>query len=256
MELSDRVALITGAAGGLGQATVRHLAALGMHVVIFDRDGEGAMGLGSAIGDRSVAVPGDVTVDSDVAAAVEAAQAFGALSLVVNVAGGGLQSRRLLAKDGTPHDRPAFEYTMAINALGTFNVSRITAAAMAANEPDKDGQRGVIVNTASLAGIEGQTGQLAYAAAKAAVAGMTLPMARDLGPAGIRVCTIAPGTMATPVFQRAPEVVKRRLVEGVVFPKRMGHPAEFALTVEMIARNPYLNGEVVRLDGALRFPPK
>jgi len=145
---------------------------------------------------------------------------------------------------------------MEMNAFGTFNVSRLAAAAMADNEPDDDGQRGVIVNTGSIAGLEGQTGQLAYAAAKAAILGMTLPMARDLAPIGVRVCAIAPGTMGTPLMLSVPEATKDKLVESIVFPKRMGRPEEFALLVESIARNPYLNGEIIRLDGALRFPPK
>jgi NAD(P)-dependent dehydrogenase (short-subunit alcohol dehydrogenase family) len=181
---------------------------------------------------------------------------MGTLTLLVNIAGGGVRSQRTVSRDGDPHDKAAFVHTMSINALGTFNVSRLTAAAMGSNAPDVDGQRGVIVNTSSLAGLEGQAGQLAYAAAKAAIAGMTLPMARDLAPLGIRVCAIAPGTMLTPLFERAPEELKRRLVSDIVFPKRMGRPEEFALTVEMIARNSYLNGEVIRLDAALRFPPK
>jgi NAD(P)-dependent dehydrogenase (short-subunit alcohol dehydrogenase family) len=143
-----------------------------------------------------------------------------------------------------------------MNAIGTFNVTRLAAAAMAGNEPDEDGQRGVVVNTASIAGIEGQTGQLAYASAKAAILGMTLPMARDLAPSGIRVCAIAPGTMGTPVMLGVRDEVKNQLVQSIVFPKRMGKPDEFALLVESIARNPYLNGENIRLDGALRFPPK
>jgi NAD(P)-dependent dehydrogenase (short-subunit alcohol dehydrogenase family) len=145
---------------------------------------------------------------------------------------------------------------MDMNALGTFNVTRLAAAAMAANAPDTEGERGVVVNTASIAGLEGQTGQLAYAAAKAAIIGMTLPMARDLAPVGIRVCAIAPGTMGTPLMQSVSDQVRDHLVENIMFPKRMGRPEEFALLVESIARNPYLNGEVIRLDGALRFPPK
>lgn len=256
MELHGRSALVTGAAGGLGAATVRRLVDLGVHVAIFDRNREGATALAVDIGEGTAAVEGDVTNDDDVATAIDAAQAMGPLALLVNVAGGGLRSQRTVAKDRTPHDKAAFEYTMAINALGTFNVSRLTAAAMAAVEPDAEGQRGVIINTSSLAGLEGQAGQLAYAAAKAAIAGMTLPMARDLAPLGIRVCAIAPGTMATPVFQSAPEALKQRLVADVVFPKRMGRPEEFALAVEMILHNPYLNGEIIRLDAALRFPPK
>jgi NAD(P)-dependent dehydrogenase (short-subunit alcohol dehydrogenase family) len=161
-----------------------------------------------------------------------------------------------VARDGTPHPKDAFVETMAMNAFGTFNVTRLACAAMAANEPDDDGQRGVVVNTASIAGMEGQTGQLAYGSAKAAILGMTLPMARDLAPLGIRVCAIAPGTMGTPLMLSAPKAMREQLVSSIIFPKRMGRPEEFALLVEAILRNPYLNGENIRLDGALRFPPK
>jgi NAD(P)-dependent dehydrogenase (short-subunit alcohol dehydrogenase family) len=161
-----------------------------------------------------------------------------------------------VGRDGTPHDKAAFVGTMEMNAFGTFNVTRLSAAAMAANEPDDHGQRGVVVNTASIAGIEGQTGQLAYAVAKAAILGMTLPLARDLAALGIRVCAIAPGTMGTPLMLSVPEALQENLVRSIVFPQRMGRPEEFALLVESIARNPYLNGENIRLDGALRFPPK
>ena len=146
--------------------------------------------------------------------------------------------------------------TLEMNATGTFNVTRLVASAMAANEPDDDGQRGVVVNTASIAGYEGQAGQVAYAAAKAAILGMSLPLARDLAPVGVRVNAIAPGTMGTPLMQSAPEEMKAKLVENIVFPKRMGTPDEFAMLVESIVVNPYLNGENIRLDGALRFPPK
>ena len=160
-----------------------------------------------------------------------------------------------MGRGGKLHDKDAFSATLEINATGTFNASRHVAAAMGENEPDADGQRGVIVNTASIAGIEGKIGQVAYAAAKAAILGMTLPMARDLSPLGIRVCAIAPGTMGTPLMLAAAKQLKQDPSEGVVFPKRMGHPEEFALLVESIARNSYLNGENIRLDGALRFTP-
>jgi NAD(P)-dependent dehydrogenase (short-subunit alcohol dehydrogenase family) len=256
MELDGRSALVTGGAGGLGGATVRHLAGQGLGVAVFDRDGDRAAELAKELGDRAVAVAGDVNDDGDVAAAIEAAGSVGTLSLVVNVAGGGVGGGRTVGRDGTPHDKAAFTGTMEMNATGTFNVTRLTAAAMAANEPDEHGQRGVVVNTASIAGMEGQTGQLAYAAAKAAILGMTLPLARDLAALGIRVCGIAPGTMGTPVMLGVPDELKDHLVKSIVFPKRMGRPEEFALLVESIARNPYLNGENIRLDGALRFPPK
>ena len=256
MELNGRSALVTGGAGGLGEATVRHLAGLGLGVAIFDRADDRAAALAKDLGDGVVATGGDVNDDEAVAAAIEAAQSVGTLSLVVNIAGGGVGGGRTVARDGTPHDKAAFVGTMEMNAFGTFNVTRLAASAMGANEPDEFGQRGVVVNTASIAGIEGQTGQLAYAAAKAAILGMTLPLARDLAALGIRVCAIAPGTMGTPIMLSVPQQVQDQLTSAIVFPKRMGRPEEFALLVESIARNPYLNGENIRLDGALRFPPK
>lgn len=253
MDLEGRSAIVTGGAGGLGSATVRRLAAAGMGVVVFDRDGDRAAELAKELGDRAVAVAGDVNDDLHVGEAVDAACSLGPLSVLVNVAGGGVPAGRLVSRDGIPHDKAAFVTTLEMNAIDTFNVSRLAAVAMGRNEPDDEGQRGVIVNTASIAGIEGQRGQVAYAAAKAAILGMTLPMARDLGPMGIRVCAIAPGTMGTPVMLAARERLKEDPSEGVVFPRRMGKPEEFALLVESIARNPYLNGENIRLDGALRF---
>jgi NAD(P)-dependent dehydrogenase (short-subunit alcohol dehydrogenase family) len=256
VEFEGRSALVTGGAGGLGGATVRHLAGLGLGVVVFDRDGDRASALAAELGDGAAAVAGDVNDDAAVASAIDAATSLGAFSLVVNVAGGGVGGGRTLGRDGTPHDKSAFEQTMAMNAFGTFNVSRLAAQAMSSNEPDESGERGVIVNTASIAGLEGQTGQLAYAAAKAAILGMTLPMARDLAAVGVRVCAIAPGTMGTPIMLGVREELREHLVSSIVFPKRMGRPDEFAMLVESIARNPYLNGENIRLDGALRFPPK
>jgi NAD(P)-dependent dehydrogenase (short-subunit alcohol dehydrogenase family) len=256
MDLTGRSAIVTGGAGGLGAATVRHLAGLGVGVAVFDRDGDRAAEVAGELGDAVVWVAGDTTDDGDVAAAIEAAASVGRLSIVVNVAGGATGGGRTLAKDGTPHDKDVFVSTMAMNATGTFNVTRLAAVAIAGNEPDEHGQRGVVVNTASIAGIEGQAGQLAYGSAKAAILGMTLPMARDLAPVGIRVCAIAPGTMGTPIMLSAPEPLKQRLEADIQFPRRMGRPEEFALLVESIVRNPYLNGENIRLDGALRFPPK
>jgi NAD(P)-dependent dehydrogenase (short-subunit alcohol dehydrogenase family) len=256
VDVQGRSALVTGGAGGLGAATVRHLVEAGLGVAIFDRDGERAAALAGELGKAATAVSGDVNDDDAVGAAIGAASGLGTLSLVVNVAGGGVGGGRTIGRDGTPHDKEAFIQTMAINAFGTFNVSRLAASAMAANEPDEDGQRGVIVNTASIAGLEGQTGQIAYGSAKGAILAMTLPMARDLAPVGIRVCAIAPGTMGTPIMLSVREEMREHLVSSIVFPKRMGRPEEFALLVESILRNPYLNGENIRLDGALRFPPK
>jgi 3-hydroxyacyl-CoA dehydrogenase/3-hydroxy-2-methylbutyryl-CoA dehydrogenase len=259
MQLDGRAAIVTGGAGGLGSATVRRLAELGVGVAVFDRETQRCEALADELSSASagvVGVGGDTNDDDDVQAAIAAAQSVGALSIVVNVAGGGTGAWRTVGRNGEPHDKQGFVDTMMMNAFGTFNVTRLAAAAMAANEPDADGQRGVVVNTASVAGYEGQTGQLAYAAAKAAILGMSLPMARDMAPIGIRVCAIAPGTMGTPLMMSAPDSIKDGLVASIVFPKRMGHPEEFALLVESIVRNPYLNGENIRLDGALRFPPK
>jgi len=257
MDLNGRSAIVTGGAGGLGAATVRHLVGLGVGVAIFDRDAVAASELADELGAAAAAVAGDVNDDTDVAAAIDAARALGTLSIVVNIAGGGVRGAgRTIGRDGTPHDKDAFLATMMMNAIGTFNVTRLAAASIAGNDPDDDGQRGVVVNTGSLAGLEGQTGQVAYAAAKAAILGMTLPLARDLAAVGVRVCAIAPGTMGTPMMLSAPDALKDGLVSSIVFPKRMGRPDEFALLVESIVRNDYLNGENFRLDGALRFPPK
>jgi len=210
--------LVTGGAGGLGSATVRHLVEIGVGVAIFDRDAERAKALAAELGGRAAAVSGDVTDDDDVAGAIEAARSLGTFSILVNVAGGATGGGRLVGRGDAPHDKNVFVTTMEMNAVGTFNVTRLSAAAMAKNEPDAHGQRGVVVNTASIAGIEGQTGQIAYAAAKAAILGMTLPMARDLAPLGIRVCAIAPGTMGTPLMLSVPAPVQERLVESIVFP--------------------------------------
>jgi NAD(P)-dependent dehydrogenase (short-subunit alcohol dehydrogenase family) len=256
MDLQGRSAIVTGGAGGLGGATVRHLLEVGMKVTIFDYAADRAAELAKELGDATAAVGGSTLEDGDVAAAIESAQSLGVLSLLVNVAGGGVGGGRTLSRDGKPHDKDAFVKTMEMNAVGTFNMTRLVAVAMAGNEPDEEGERGVVVNTASIAGIEGQAGQLAYGSAKAAILGMTLPMARDLAPIGVRVCAIAPGTMGTPIMLSVNDELKERLVRDIQFPKRMGKPAEFGLLVEQIARNPYLNGENIRLDGALRFPPK
>ncbi|OHV33314.1 MULTISPECIES: SDR family NAD(P)-dependent oxidoreductase [Pseudofrankia] len=256
MNLTDASAIVTGGAGGLGAATVRHLVELGIGVAVFDRDGERARNLAAELGPATAAVVGDVTADADVQAAIDAARSLGTLSVVVNVAGGGTRPARTVGRDGEPHDMATFVDTMAKNAFGTFNVTRLAAAAMGANTPDEDGQRGVVVNTGSLAGLEGQAGQVAYASAKAAILGMTLPLARDLAPLGIRVCGIAPGTIGTDLMLSASQQLKDKLVASIVFPPRMGRPIEFALLVEAIVRNPYLNGENIRLDAAQRFPAK
>ncbi len=254
MNWDERSAIVTGGAGGLGAATVRRLTGLGLRVVVFDR----ALDAGNHLVDQlgsGAAVGGDVNSDRDVEAAIDAAAGLAPLAVVVNVAGGG-RGGRTLSRDNAPLDMAVFRDTVELNTMGTFNVTRLCAARMATNQPDENGQRGVVVNTASIAGYEGQTGQVAYGASKAAILGMSLPLARDLAPVGIRVCAIAPGTMGTPLMQSAPEELKAKLVENIVFPGRMGEPDEFAMLVESIVSNPYLNGENIRLDGALRFPPK
>ncbi len=254
MDWSQRSAIVTGGAGGLGAATVRRLTALGMQVVVFDRALDAGEQLVKELGSGR-AVGGDINDDADVTAAIDAASDLAPLAVVVNVAGGGMGGRTL-SRDNVPMAMDAFRSTIELNTLGTFNVTRLCVARIAANEPDELGQRGVVVNTASIAGYEGQTGQVAYGASKAAILGMSLPLARDLAPVGIRVCAIAPGTMGTPLMQSAPEELKAKLVENIIFPRRMGEPDEFAQLVESIVSNPYLNGENIRLDGALRFPPK
>ncbi len=254
MELTGRSVIVTGGAGGLGSAAARHLAKLGAAVVVLDRD-DRARAVVEESG-LAAAVVGDVTDDDTVAAAIAAAQAAGPLSVVVNVAGGGNRPARVVARDGTPHDMTMFAETMVKNVFGTFNVTRLAAAAMAANEPGPDGERGVVVNTGSVAGYQGQAGQVPYAAAKAAILGMSLPLARDLAPIGIRVCAIAPGVMGTPLLLTARQALLDSMTGDIVFPKRMGHPEEFALMVEAIVKNPYLNGENIRLDAALRLSPQ
>lgn len=257
MDLTGRSALVTGGAGGLGEATVRRLAAAGMGVVIFDRNDEAGDALVAELGGNVVSIPGaDVLDDDSVAAGIAAAQELGIFSLTVNIAGGGLGGGRTVGRDGTPHEMHPFTFTMELNVTGTFNVSRWSAAAFAGNEPDENSERGVIVNTASIAGYEGQAGQISYGTAKAAVLGMSLPMARDLAPIGVRVCAIAPGTMGTPLMLGAPQELRDRLVSTIQHPHRLGKPDEYAQLVEHIAMNSYLNGENIRIDGALRFPPK
>ncbi len=256
MEVEGSSAIVSGGAGGLGAATVRRLVEVGARVAVFDRDADRAGDLAKELGDAAVAVSGDVNRDEDVVRAIEAARFLGPLRILVNVAGGGVGGGRTVGRGGVPHDKESFIATMEMNAVGTVNMTRLVAAAMGSGEPDADGQRGVVVNTASIAGMEGKAGQVAYGAAKAAILGMTLPMARDLAPIGVRVCAIAPGVMGTPLMLGALEHLKEDPAQGIAFPKRMGHPEEFALMVESIVRNSYLNGENIRLDGGLRFTAK
>jgi NAD(P)-dependent dehydrogenase (short-subunit alcohol dehydrogenase family) len=255
MQIEGSVALVSGGASGLGEATVRRLAAAGARVVIADRDRARGEGLAEELGGQVVFAAMDVTSGDEVAAAVDRATHLGPLRVAVSCAGIGWAARTV-GKDGSPHDLELFKTVVGINLIGTFNVVRLAAAAMSKTEPLDDGERGVIVNTASVAAFDGQIGQAAYSASKAGVAGMTLPVARDLSSVGIRVLTIAPGTFDTPMLALLPEPARQALAAGVPFPKRLGAPGDFAHLVEHIIVNRYLNGEVIRLDGALRMPPK
>ncbi|MER7130978.1 SDR family oxidoreductase [Streptosporangium saharense] len=257
MDLNGAAAVISGGASGLGEATARHLAAHGATVVVADLNEERGKIVADEVG--GVFVKTDVSDEQQVQAAVDAAVATGKpLRVVVNSAGIGWAGRTV-NRDGTPHDLASYRRVIEVNLIGTFNLLRVGAAAIAKTDPvDEDGQRGVIVNTASVAALEGQTGQVAYSASKGGIVGMTLPAARDLSPVGIRVNTICPGIIDTPIyaFNANAEEFKAKLVAPVVFPKRMGRPEEFAQLVRSLIENDYMNAETVRFDGGIRFQPK
>jgi len=255
MDLSGISAVVSGGASGLGEATVRALAAAGAQVVILDRDVTKGTALSASLGGSVHFAEVDVTDAATIEAGIAKATALAPLRVAVSCAGVGWPAR-LLSRDGSPHDLGLFQTVITINLIGTFNVMRLAASAMSTNEPTVDGERGVIVNTASVAAFDGQIGQVAYAASKGGVVAMTLPVARDLAPLGIRVCTIAPGTFDTPMMASLPEPARVSLAAAIPFPKRLGDPKEYAALVEHIARNPYLNGETIRLDGSLRMAPK
>jgi NAD(P)-dependent dehydrogenase (short-subunit alcohol dehydrogenase family) len=255
METKGIGAFVSGGASGLGEATTRALVERGARVAIADVNDEKAEALARQLGDAAIAVHCDVTSEEEVKAAVdEAVEAFGELRLAVGCAGVGW-AEKTVSKRG-PHQLLPFETVVRVNLIGMFNVLRLTAAAMNDNEPNAEGERGAIVMTASIAAFDGQIGQISYAASKAGIAGMTLPAARDLSPRGIRVCTIAPGLFDTPLLAALPEPAREALGAGVPFPARLGRPAEYAQLAVSIAENPMLNGETIRLDGALRMPPK
>jgi NAD(P)-dependent dehydrogenase (short-subunit alcohol dehydrogenase family) len=245
-------ALVAGGASGLGEATARRLQAGGAAVTIADLNEDKGSALAEELGARFVRA--DVTNEDDVRPAVEAAAESGPLRISVTCAGVGW-AEKTAGKRG-PHQLQPFETVVRINLIGTFNVLRFASAAMLENEPLDHGERGVCVNTASTAAYDGQIGQLAYAASKGGVVGMTLPAARDLAQVGIRVVTIAPGLFDTPLLAALPQDQRDALGEQVPFPPRLGLPEEFALLAEQIVANPMLNGEVIRLDGALRMPPR
>jgi NAD(P)-dependent dehydrogenase (short-subunit alcohol dehydrogenase family) len=254
MRIEGANALVAGGASGLGAATARRLHAAGAHVTIADLDEDKGAALAGELGDRAAFTACDVTESEQVEAAVAAARRGGELRITVCCAGIGW-AERTVGREG-PHAFDPFHKVIQVNLIGTFNVLRFSAAAMAGNELDEGGERGVIVNTASVAAYEGQIGQIAYAASKGGVVGMTLPAARDLSAVGIRVCTIAPGLVDTPMMAGLPEEAQRSLAAGIPFPKRLGRPEDYAELVLDIVRHDYLNGEVIRMDGALRMAPR
>ena len=257
MELNGTAAIVSGGASGLGEATARELAAKGARVVVADLNEQQGKAVAEAIG--GIFAMTNVSDEQSVQAAVDVAAAAGApLRTVVNCAGIGWAARTV-GRDGSPHDLATYRKVIDVNLIGTFNLMRIGAAAIANTEAaDADGQRGVVINTASVAGIEGQTGQVAYSASKGGIIGMTVPAARDLAAIGVRVNTIAPGIIDTPIYGEGAgaDEFKAKLSAPIVFPKRMGTAAEFAHLVRSLIENDYMNAEVIRFDGGIRFQPK
>lgn len=254
MNLEECSAIVSGGAGGLGGATSRRLVALGVRVVILEPELARAEALAGELGDRAVACAGDHTNEADVLRAIALAQNLGTFAINVNSAGVSIPTPPTADAAGTPHDMRVFRDMIELHLMGPFNMSRLCAAAFAGNQPDADGQRGVIVNTSSTAAWDGQGRQVAYAAAKSGIAAMTLAMARDLAPIGVRANAIAPGPIWTPRLAGASDELKAELTRNIAFPKRFGQPEEFASLVEMILRTPFLNGQTIRLDGAMSTP--
>lgn len=255
MQVKNLAALITGGASGLGEATARGLVAAGANVILVDRDAERGDSLAEELGAAARFIQSDVTNESEVQAAVNAAvETFGALHVAVNCAGVG-SAGRVIGKHG-PMALDIFSLTIQINLIGSFNVIRLAAAAMLNNEPNEQGERGVIINTASVAAFDGQIGQAAYSASKGGIVGMTLPIAREFAQHGIRVMTIAPGLFDTPMMAMLPAEARESLGKQVPFPSRLGSPSEYAALAQHIIENPMLNGEVIRLDGAIRMAPR
>ena len=257
MDIAGKVFIVTGGASGLGEGTARLLAQEGAKVVIADLQAERGQALAAELGAASgqaIFVRCDVSQDADGRAAVAAAVALGPLFGLVNCAGIA-PAAKTVGKDGA-HPLDVFTKTVTVNLIGTFNMTRLAAEAMCANTPEPTGERGVIISTASVAAYDGQIGQAAYAASKGGVVGMTLPIARDLARNGIRVMTIAPGIFGTPMLFSMPQAVQDALAAGVPFPSRLGTPADYAKLVKHIIENDMLNGEVIRLDGAIRLAPR
>ncbi len=255
MQIEGQGAIVTGGGSGLGEAVARELARLGAKVAVLDVNAEGAARV--AADAKGIACRCDITDAASVTAALDAAEkAFGsAPRIVMNIAGIGT-AKRVIQKDGSAAPLEDFERVVRVNLIGTYNVARLAAARIAKLAPLADNERGVMVNTASVAAFDGQVGQEAYSASKGGIVGMTLPLARDLAQFGIRVMTIAPGLFQTPLMLQLPEEVQQSLAASIPFPKRLGQPAEFAALAAHIVTNSHLNGEVIRLDGALRMAPR
>lgn len=255
MDVKGAVVMITGGGSGLGAATAREFASGGARVVLADLPASPGPEVLKTLGGEGIFAPADVTSEAQVLEAINAATGkFGAIHVLVNCAGIAI-AERILTREG-PASLKRFSKVIEVNLIGTFNVTRLVAAAMAKNTPNQDGERGVVINTASVAAFEGQIGQAAYSASKGGVTAMTLPIARDLGSIGVRVCTIAPGTFETPMLATLAEPVRKALEANIPFPHRLGKASEYAMLARHIVENPMLNGETIRLDGALRMPPK
>ena len=255
MEIQGSVAVVTGGASGLGGATTRALVSAGARVAILDLPSSPGEKVAAEIGPQALFCPCDVTDEAQVETAIQKAEGdLGAIQIAVNCAGIGW-AQRTVTREG-PHPLAPFARVIQVNLVGTFNSIRFAAARMTKNEPNEHGERGVIINTASVAAFEGQIGQVAYSASKGGIVSMTLPIARDLASLGVRVVTIAPGLFDTPLLGQLPEEGRQALAANVPFPKRLGQPSEFASLALQIVENPMLNGETIRLDGAIRMPPK
>jgi NAD(P)-dependent dehydrogenase (short-subunit alcohol dehydrogenase family) len=254
MNIQGQSALVTGGGSGLGEAVARELARLGAKVAVLDVNAAGAQRVAADIG--GIAATCDICDSASVNAALDAATAaHGVPRIVMNIAGIGT-AKRIIGKDGSPAPLEDFERVIRVNLIGTYNVARLAVARIAVLPPMDDGERGVMVNTASVAAFDGQVGQEAYSASKGGIVGLTLPLARDLAQFGVRVCTIAPGLFHTPLMAQLPEEVQKSLAASIPFPKRLGKPEEFAELACHIVTNGHLNGEVIRLDGALRMAPR
>lgn len=251
--MTDLSALVTGGASGMGEATARRLADAGAYVVIADRDATKGEAVAAELGGRFV--PADITSEEQMIAAVDAAVEGAPLRVCIHCAGIGWVERTV-NREGTPHNLETFRKVIDIDLVGTFNVLRLAASAMSRNEPLEDGERGVIITTASVAAFDGQVGQAAYSAAKGGMVALTLTAARDLSSAGIRVNTIAPGLIDTPLLGGLPDDARAKLAQSVLFPKRLGVAEDYASLAMELVRNRYINGEVIRMDAGIRMPPK